>query len=94
MCSTMSDLSVENGIPRFFDTCSAAMNCPWFRNPSAASLSVVCCGSIAESLLASCGCDWIFCAIGETCVVPEVVPDVDVVPPVLPVFVDGPCVVA
>ena len=35
-----------NGIPRFWDTWTAAMNCPWLRKPEDAVLSVMSFGSI------------------------------------------------
>src|SRR5690348_12793697 len=54
---------------RFFETCSAAMNCPWFLKPVDASSSVTPLGSSAVTFAASCGCEAIFAAIGDVVVV-------------------------
>src|SRR3954447_22290604 len=50
-------------------------------------------GSIAVTFAASCGCDWIFVAIGEVVVPPVVVPPVVVPPVVVPPVVVPPVVV-
>src|SRR3954465_13105360 len=50
-------------------------------------------GSIAVTFAASCGCDWIFVAIGEVVVPPFVVPPVGVPPVVVPPVVVPPVVV-
>src|SRR5262249_15992487 len=67
---TMWLFNSTNGMPRFCDACSAAMNCPWFLNPSDALSSVIVApvigstGSIRVSLALRFGFDPIFCAIG------------------------------
>src|SRR3954464_14962952 len=50
-------------------------------------------GSIAVTFAASCGCDWIFVAIGEVVVPPFVVPPVVVPPVVVPPVVVPPVLV-
>lgn len=76
---TMSVLSWLNGIRRLWETCTAATNCPRFRNPLAAVTTLVPDGSSDWSLLASCVCDVSFCCTGES----DVEPDALVVLPVL-----------
>jgi hypothetical protein len=67
---TMWLFNSVKGIPRFCDTCSAAMNCPWFLNPSDALSSVIVLpvsgsiGNIPVSFVLNFGLDAIFSAIG------------------------------
>src|SRR5689334_9497622 len=71
--------SSVNGIPRFSETCRAAMNCPWFLNPSDALSSVIVrpvagsIGSMPVSFEFKFGFEAIFAAIGLSVVVPGVV---------------------
>src|SRR5262245_48657497 len=79
--------SSVNGMPRFSETCSAAMNCPWFLNPSDALSSVIVLpvngsiGSSAVSFVFRFGFDAIFAAMGFSGVVSDVVVVTVVVPP-------------
>jgi hypothetical protein len=79
----MSVLSAANGRFRLWETCNAAMNCPWFLKPIDAWFNVMPAGSSAAKLALSCGCDEIFAAIGFSLVVVDalgcVVDVVDVV---------------
>ena len=84
-----------NGMPRFSDTCSAAMNCPWFLKPIDALSSVIVLpvsgsmGSMPVSFEFRLGFEAIFAAIGfngAVFVVVVVVVAVVVVAPCLPPF--------
>src|SRR5437016_5984536 len=61
-----------NGMPRFCDTWTAAMNWPWLRKPAEAVFSVIVLGSIF-SMRAPRGLPCSFCAIGFSGVVGAVV---------------------
>ena len=77
---SMAAFRLANGIRRFCETWSAAMNWPWFLNPVDAWFSVMPVGSMRWSFADSCGFDEIFWAIGLSGVV--------VVEPVLLTVVD------
>src|SRR5258708_7384979 len=80
MCfPVMSLFRSLNGMPRFLETCSAAMNWPWFLKPLDARSSDICAGSSAVILALSCGFAEIFAAIGFTIGARAVAPEVVVV---------------
>ena len=89
---TIAVFRSANGMFIRRDALSAARNCPWLRNPLAASSIVMPAGSIPVTFAASCGCDLIFVAIGEVVVPPVVVPPVVVPPVVVPPVVVPPVV--
>ena len=82
------------GMPRFCETCRAAMNCPWFVKPAEAVLRLIPSGSIPLTFDERPGVEEIFLAtglsvVGEVVVgVVVVVPEVDV-PVVVEVVVVG-----
>ena len=66
---SMAAFRSANGIRRFFETCSVAINWPWFLNPVEAWFSVMSVGNRPWSLADNCGFDEIFWAIGLSGVV-------------------------